>query len=164
MVCGGWPFLIDWKKELFLVETGLVKNRFIIIFFQLKPVEYIKYSKGKMAIYSYWKIWDNLIEIQDNQKKIISDLSELLEDTILLRTKNCSQQMAAFISGGFDSALISCIAKLENIYTAHYDYPDFDELEYAKIVADHIGKKIQIIQPQKKSKYSVNPYLKLLTI
>jgi len=131
--------------------------------FQLEPGEYIKYSQGKMTIHSYWKIWDNLIDIKDNKKQITKDLAELIENAILLRTKNCSQQMAAFISGGLDSALVACIAKPDYIYTAHYDYPDFDELEYAKIVANRIGKRIQIVQPQKmdfiRTKHDVAYYL-----
>ena len=117
--------------------------------YQLEPGEYIKFKNGKYRIYNYWKIWDNIIEIADNEEKIISDLSELVEDSILLRTKNAAHQYSAFISGGVDSSLIACIAKPEYLYTAHYDYSDFDELDYAKMVAKQINKELIIVKPTK---------------
>ena len=107
--------------------------------YQLEPGEYIKIKDGKYKVNSYWKVWDNLIEIEDNENRIISNLSELVEDSILLRTKNTAHKYSAFVSGGVDSALIACIAKPDNIYTAHYPYNDFDELDYAKFVAKKIN-------------------------
>ena len=83
------------------------------------------------------------------KKKIISDLSELVEDSILLRTKNAAHQYSAFISGGVDSSLIACIAKPDYLYTAHYDYSDFDELDYAKMVAKQINKELVVVSPTK---------------
>jgi asparagine synthase (glutamine-hydrolysing) len=118
--------------------------------YQLEPGEYLKVKDDtNFTIHSYWKIWDNIIDIPDNQNKIISDLSELVEDSILLRTKNAAHQYAAFVSGGVDSALIACIAKPDFIYTAHYNYSDFDELDYAKLVAKQINKELIIVSPNK---------------
>ncbi len=131
--------------------------------YQLEPGEYIRIKESGFSIQSYWKIWDNLIEIADDEKKIISDLSELVEDAIKLRTENCAHQYAAFISGGVDSALVACIAKPEYIYTAHYDYPDFDELNFARMVAKQINKELIIIKPTKgdflKTKNDISYYL-----
>jgi len=117
--------------------------------YQLEPGEYIKVKDGNYQVYNYWKIWDNIIDIPDDEEKIISDLSELVEDSILLRTKNAAHQYSAFISGGVDSSLIACIAKPDYLYTAHYDYSDFDELEYAKMVAKQINKELIIVSPTK---------------
>lgn len=117
--------------------------------YQLEPGEYIKVKDGKFHTYNYWKIWDNIIDIPDDKEKIISALSELVEDSILLRTKNTAHQYAAFVSGGIDSSLIACIAKPDYLYTAHYDYTDFDELDYAKLVAKQIKKELVIVRPNK---------------
>lgn len=117
--------------------------------YQLAPGEYIRIKDGRFAIHSYWKIWENVIEVEDNESKIISDLSDLVEDSILLRTKNSAHSFSAFVSGGVDSALIACISKPESIYTAHYRYSDFDELEYAKLVATQINTELKIVEPTK---------------
>jgi asparagine synthase (glutamine-hydrolysing) len=118
--------------------------------YQLEPGEYIKVSNGHPMVHSYWKVWDNLIEIPDDEKKILNALSELVEDAVLLRTNNCAHNYAAFISGGVDSALVACIAKPNQIYTSHYDYPDFDELDYAHQVAQQLKMKLNIVRPTKK--------------
>ena len=115
----------------------------------LEPGEYIKVSNGQPSVHSYWKVWDNLIEFPDNEKKILNDLSDLVEDAVLLRTKNCAHKYAAFISGGVDSALVACIAKPNQIYTSHYDYPDFDELDYARQVARQLKMELNIVRPAK---------------
>ncbi|MCX6077356.1 MAG: asparagine synthase (glutamine-hydrolyzing) [Campylobacterales bacterium] len=117
--------------------------------YQLEPGEYIKVKDAKYQIFSYWKIWENLIDVPDDEEKIITDLSELVEDSILLRTKNAAHQYSAFISGGVDSSLIACIAKPDYLYTAHYNYSDFDELDYAKLVAKQINKELIIVSPTK---------------
>jgi len=117
--------------------------------YQLEPGEYIRVKDGKYTLHNYWKIWDNIIDIEDDENKIISDLSELVEDSILLRTKNAAHKYSAFISGGVDSSLIACIAKPDYLYTAHYNYSDFDELDYAKLVAKQINKELVIVSPTK---------------
>lgn len=115
----------------------------------LAPGEYIKVDRsGNVAKHSYWKIWDNLIHVPDNLKRIENSLGDLLFDAIRLRTKNCVHQLGVFVSGGVDSALVACIAKPDFIYTCHYPIAnDFDELEYAYMVAKKIKRDLIIVQP-----------------
>jgi|SaaInlStandDraft_6_1057023.scaffolds.fasta_scaffold19056_2 asparagine synthase (glutamine-hydrolysing) len=113
------------------------------------PGEYLEVKSGSITKKSYWKIWENIQPIEDNKNKIISKLSEIVEDSILLRTNNCAHNYGAFISGGLDSALVACIAKPDYLSTAHYAYSDFDELNYAKTVAKYIGKELHIVSPTK---------------
>ncbi|MFQ5673523.1 MAG: asparagine synthase (glutamine-hydrolyzing) [Nitrospinales bacterium] len=116
--------------------------------FQLEPGEYLKIKDGSLSLHSYWKVWDQLIEIKDDLSRIKKDLSELIEDAIVLRTKNCAHQYGCFISGGIDSALTACIAKPDYLYTCHYDVGvDFDELPYAQAVAKKIGKELIVVEP-----------------
>jgi len=117
--------------------------------YSLEPGEYLKITEGNYSKHEYWKLWDNLIEIEDNEKKIIKQLSELVEDSILLRTKNCVYEFGCFVSGGLDSALIASIAKPDYIYTVHYDYDDFNELEYAKLLAKKMKKELIVVIPNK---------------
>lgn len=115
--------------------------------YSLEPGEYLKVKGNNFTKHGYWKIWDNLIEVKDNEKKVLNTLGELVEDAIMLRTKNCVHSYGCFISGGVDSALIACIAKPDFIYHAHYDYEDFNELDYAQLVAKKIKKKLIVIRP-----------------
>ncbi len=117
--------------------------------YQLEPGDYIKVTDNGYRISSYWKIWDNLLELGDDEKQIINRLSELIEDAVLLRTKNCAHQYSALISGGVDSALVACIAKPDLLFTAHYDFPDFDEFDFAQLVARQIKKELIVVKPSK---------------
>lgn len=116
----------------------------------LEPGEYLKVSVNKKAAkYSYWKVWDNLMDMPDDENKVLNRLSELVEDAILLRTKNCAHKYGCFISGGVDSSLIACVAKPHYLYTAHYDYDDFDELEYARLVSKKMRRRLIVVRPNK---------------
>lgn len=115
----------------------------------LLPGEYLKIDcRGRLTKHAYWKVWDNLIYLPDNLKKIESRLSDLLVDAITLRTKNCVHRFGTFVSGGVDSALVACIAKPDYLYTCHFDIKnDYDELDYAKLVAKKINKRLIIVRP-----------------
>ena len=116
----------------------------------VQPGEYLRINaEGRHTKRTYWNIWNNLITIKDDEKKILKDLAELVEDSILLRTKNCAHRYGCFISGGVDSSLIACISKPDFIYTAQYDYNDFDELRYARLVAKTIGRKLVVVRPKR---------------
>ncbi|MBF0343320.1 MAG: asparagine synthase (glutamine-hydrolyzing) [Nitrospirae bacterium] len=117
--------------------------------YSLEPGEYLEIHYGKYKKYDYWKVWDNIIEVKDDEKIIISELTELVEDAIYLRTKNCVHQYGCFISGGVDSSLVACIAKPDFLYYVHYDYDDFDEMEYAQLVAKKINKNLIVVRPTK---------------
>jgi len=116
--------------------------------YNLMPGEYIKIDqKGKLTKHVYWKIWDNLISIPDDIKKITTRLTDLIVDAIELRTRNCVHRYGVFISGGVDSALIASIAKPDYLYTCHYALDGYDELDYAKLVAKTLKKSLTIIRP-----------------
>jgi asparagine synthase (glutamine-hydrolysing) len=117
--------------------------------YALEPGEYLKVHNGRHTKHEYWKIWNNLLEIKDDEKKMLRDLSELVEDAIYLRTKNCVHRFGCFVSGGIDSSLVACIAKPDFIYYVHYDYDDFDELQYARLLSKRINKELIIVKPDK---------------
>ena len=129
--------------------------------YSLAPGEYIKVDKlGRITKHAYWKIWDNLIDLPDDLRKIESRLTDLVVDAIELRTKNCVHKFGVFVSGGVDSALISCIARPDYIYTCHYPIEnDYDELEYAKLVAKKINKKLIVVRPTPKDFQRTRKYI-----
>jgi asparagine synthase (glutamine-hydrolysing) len=118
---------------------------------QLEPGEYIRIADGRVQIRSYWKIWHNRIEVPDDERRVVDTLSDLVEDAIRLRTRNLVHQTGCFVSGGVDSALVAAIARPDHLFTAHYDFPDFDELAFAREVARHIGRPLEIVRPTKRA-------------
>lgn len=116
----------------------------------LEPGEALIYKKGKIDLQKYWKIYDNLITVKDDENQIVRDLTDLLEDAVLLRKKNNVHGFGCLVSGGVDSALMACISKPDYIYTGHYDIDDnFNELYYAELVAKQLKRDLIIVKPQK---------------
>ena len=114
----------------------------------LEPGDYLTHRDGRTSVRSYWKIWDHLIEVKDDEKRILSDLTDLLVDAILLRKENSSHRIGCMVSGGVDSALVACLCEPDYIYTGNYDISEeFDELPYALRVAEKIGRDLVIVRP-----------------
>ncbi|MEF2144833.1 MAG: asparagine synthase (glutamine-hydrolyzing) [Desulfovibrionaceae bacterium] len=136
-------------------EETLFKDIFSVL-----PGEYLRIKNGRITKHDYWKIWDNLIDIPDDPARVERDLTDLLVDAMELRTRNCVHQYAAFVSGGVDSSLVACITKPDHILHCHYPIgPDFDELEYAKLVAKKIGRELVLVEPTPEDYYQVREKL-----
>jgi len=115
----------------------------------LEPGDLIRHRNGRMRLQSYWKIWDNRVDVPRDYKKAKGQLAELVYDAVCLRTENCAHRYGVLVSGGIDSALVACITKPDVLFTCHYGLgKDFDELNYAKLVAKKIGRDLEIIKPQ----------------
>ncbi len=127
-------------------EDTLFKNIKLI-----EPGQYIKFNFNNKKSVKYWSIQDNLIYVKDDIVQIEKDLTELIVDSIELRTKNRQYPFGALVSGGIDSGLIAAIAKPDFIYSTTYRGlgKEFSEIEYAEAIAKKIGKKLQIIEPKK---------------
>lgn len=101
---------------------------------QLEPGHRIIIRKGKLKKEQWF----------EEQKKINTvDFYELLSNAVELRL-NADVPVGSFLSGGVDSSIISALAKKHhgNVHTfsiGFKDEPFFDETDYAKSVAKHIG-------------------------
>ena len=136
-------------------EETLFKDIYSVL-----PGEYLRVKDGRLTKHDYWKIWDNLIEIPDDPARVERDLSDLLVDAMELRTRNCVHNYAAFVSGGVDSSLVACITKPEYILHCHYPIgPDFDELQYAQMVAKKIGRELILVEPTPEDYHRVSEKL-----
>jgi len=66
---------------------------------------------------------------------------------------------AVSVSGGIDSAAVACILKPKVVFSCTYPGKAYEELEYAKIVAEHIGARHVIVQPDAEYAKSVLPLI-----
>lgn len=116
--------------------------------YSMQPGEYLVYENGRVTQHNYWKIWDNLIDVPDDEKRIERQLAELIEDSINLRYQGLDHRYCCFVSGGVDSSLLAAIARPDVLYTAHYPLGKaFDELKYARMLADYLKIPMKIIRP-----------------
>ncbi|MFD1002903.1 asparagine synthase (glutamine-hydrolyzing) [Ohtaekwangia kribbensis] len=111
---------------------------------KLMPGHYMKVSRQKMDIQSYYDIpynreesERNTISYQDAQIR----LKQLLEESVQRRLV-ADVPLGAFLSGGIDSSVVTALASKHkpDLHTFSIGFKDesfFDETEYARLVAKH---------------------------
>ncbi|MBW7876241.1 MAG: asparagine synthase (glutamine-hydrolyzing) [Candidatus Cloacimonetes bacterium] len=127
----------------------------------IEPGEYLQVSEdGDLKTVDYWKAWSTSVFMKDDESFIEKELTDLIVDSIELRTRNLAHSYACFTSGGVDSALIACIAKPNRLYYCHYDLGKaFDEMDYAKLIARKVGVDLTVIEPSKEDFERTRPYI-----
>ncbi|MCU0718879.1 MAG: asparagine synthase (glutamine-hydrolyzing) [Pirellula sp.] len=116
---------------------------------KLPPGHFAIYQDGKLTIEPFWKI-DWSAESATTWPSASHRLRELLTDSIRLRLRS-DVPVGAFLSGGIDSSLVVAIAQsiLDqpiHTFSIGFSEADFDETQYAQMVADHVGTKHERFQ------------------
>jgi len=106
---------------------------------KLKQAHYLILQNGVVTEKPYWKIDlnnKNIYTYQEAQEHCF----KLLEDSVKIRLMS-DVPLGAFLSGGIDSSIIVALmaknsSKPVKTFSIGFDYSDFDETKYAKIIAD----------------------------
>jgi len=112
---------------------------------KLPPAHYlIMDNSGNLKVERYWKL---RFSSAPSKKLDVNEISQLirekLEESVRLRLIS-DVPLGAFLSGGIDSSLIvGLMAKLSEkpvqTFSIGFEEKDFDELDYARIVAKHFS-------------------------
>src|ERR1700722_18616941 len=101
-------------------------------------------EKIDLKIRQYWDATYNINEGVD-ESFFIDNLSMKLDAAVALHLRS-DVPVGAYLSGGLDSSLVACLAARDgegvsfSTFNGAFDLgPAYDESEYAKIVAEHIG-------------------------
>ena len=114
---------------------------------KLLPAHYLAFDlKNKeLSIGQYYNILDYLkIEENRNENEILERLEDILIESFKYRMVS-DVPVGVFLSGGTDSSIVSAILQKHygNIHTFTIGFKEskYNEAEYAKKVAEHIGSK-----------------------
>jgi asparagine synthase (glutamine-hydrolysing) len=123
-------------------------NNFINGINKLEPGSFIDYNikDNKFQIIKYW---DSLSSFQNNINKYKSE-NEILIDLEELLISSCEYRMVSdvpvgiFLSGGYDSSLVTALLAKSgkydlNTFSIGFENSEYDESEYARSVANHLG-------------------------
>jgi len=108
---------------------------------KLPPGHYAVHNGSRFSIRRYWNLDMEHTEPASSRERTFNELKSLFDDCVKTRLIS-DVPLGAFLSGGVDSsAVVSSMALLkgqEAVKTASIGFSDkkFDELEYARIVAD----------------------------
>lgn len=117
--------------------------------YKLEPGSILKFHHGEVKTWKYWDIKEVYHKMQENPVVDYEQAKEELKD--LLKKAVSSRMIAdvplgAFLSGGYDSSLMTAIAQehsAEPVKTFSIGFIEdrYNEAAYAKKVADHLGTK-----------------------
>ena len=115
--------------------------------YKLEPGHYLEFNiqHSTFKITSYWSV-DECYEkekFDKSEKEILDDLEELLTDAVDLRMVS-DVPVGVFLSGGYDSSLVTALlSKNKNrklhTFTIGFDEKKYNEAEHAKAIAKHLG-------------------------
>ncbi len=119
--------------------------------YKLAPAEYLIYEHGKVSKNKYWQL-DFRQKLELKESEIITKTEEIITEAVRLRMIS-DVPLGAFLSGGVDSSLIvALMSKQSNkvkTFSIGFEQADFNELKYARLVADQYKTEHQefIVQP-----------------
>ncbi len=135
-----WQALDDYLSYLYIPEPRTIFKQIK----KLPPGYILTYREGKVEIFSYWDF-----EYKDAQQEKEEYFCERLEDlltTSIKRRLMSDVPLGVFLSGGLDSSilvgLMSQIGLKEiKTFSLGFDTPSYNELAFAKRVAEHFNTK-----------------------
>ena len=145
----------SFKKELnkevipYYFQFGYIPAPYSIFknVYKLEPGHYLELDLVtlKKDIVEYWNVNDfyKKEKIIDDEKKILKDIENILDDAVSLRMI-ADVPVGVFLSGGYDSSLVASIlakkqGKKINTFTIGFEDPKYNEAEHAKIIANYLG-------------------------
>ncbi len=109
---------------------------------KLEAGSYILYENKNFIKKKYYKI--NTYKKIKDEPTALKDIEEILFKSVEYRLKS-DVEVGSLLSGGIDSSLISALytkisgKKINTFSVGYNEFKNYDELEYAKITAKHIG-------------------------
>lgn len=117
--------------------------------YKLEPGSILKFHYGEVKTWKYWDIKEVYHKMQENPVVDYVQAKEELKD--LLKKAVSSRMIAdvplgAFLSGGYDSSLMTAIAQEHSTepvktFSIGFNEDRYNEAAYAKKVADYLGTK-----------------------
>lgn len=117
--------------------------------YKLEPGSILKFHYGEVKTWKYWDIKEVYHKMQENP---VVDYEQAKEELKALLKKAVSSRMiadvplGAFLSGGYDSSLMTAIAQEHSAepvktFSIGFNEDRYNEAAYAKKVADYLGTK-----------------------
>ncbi|MCC7357342.1 asparagine synthase (glutamine-hydrolyzing) [Candidatus Uhrbacteria bacterium] len=140
------PANVDWDAVRLFLGLQYVpspKTGFIGIE-QLPPSSFLIWSKGNIQIKTYTVQHISVVDSLLSEKASDAELLHRFEDAVRIRLLASDVPVAAFLSGGIDSAAIVAFASKQvssplKTFTMGFEDGEFDERDQAQTLAKHFG-------------------------
>ena len=115
--------------------------------YKLEPGSILRYQNGQVKTWKYWDIKTVYHKMQENPvtdyAQAKAELKELLKKSVASRMIS-DVPLGAFLSGGYDSSLVTAIAQEHSkepvkTFSIGFHEEKYNEAKYASEVAKHLG-------------------------
>ncbi len=139
---------INWEALYSYLFHGYIAAPLSIFknVYKLKPGHYIKIKNNETKIKTYWSLQEKFSqrEVRKNisEEDALEELNQLVTSAVKYRMIS-DAPIGAFLSGGYDSSLVSAImqknsAKPVKTFTIGFEEKLYNEAEQAKVIAHHL--------------------------
>lgn len=117
--------------------------------YKLEPGTILQFRSGEIRTWKYWEVKKIYYEQRHNEvtdyAQAKAELKELLNRSVRMRMI-ADVPLGTFLSGGYDSSMITAIAQSQSkqpvkTYSIGFNEEKYNEAKYAKEVAKHLGTK-----------------------
>ncbi len=114
---------------------------------QVEPGQMLIFNNGNTTKYKYWDVKkaykDNSANMVSSYEEAKAGLKKRLQKSVANRMI-ADVPLGAFLSGGYDSSLITALAQENSkepvkTFSIGFNVPEYNEAEFAKQVAKHLG-------------------------
>ncbi len=136
----------EFSEEFLVFETPTGDRTLFRDIHVLEPGHTLSWDGRRLSISPYWSLPQGEHEVR-SEDQYVEELRWLLEDAVRIRLRS-DVPLGAFLSGGLDSSLITCLARPEVVFSCRFPHGEtYDESRYAALVARHTGARHQVIEP-----------------
>lgn len=115
--------------------------------YKLEPGAVLRFSHGEIKTWKYWDVRKVYHEAQKNPIENYQEAKEQLKELLMksVRARMIADvPLGAFLSGGYDSSLVTAIAQKcsespVKTFSIGFHEDKYNEAKYAKAVADYLG-------------------------
>ena len=104
--------------------------------YRLEPGCQMIYKNGNKKIEQFFKL--EFEETDKNIDEIAEDINKAMIDSVK-HHEIADVEVGSFLSSGIDSSYLVSVGRPDKTYTVGYDNPKYDEISYAKDLADKLG-------------------------
>lgn len=115
--------------------------------YKLEPGSILKYHQGEIKVWKYWDVKSIYHKMQENPitdyEQAKGELKALLKKAVTARMV-ADVPLGAFLSGGYDSSLMTAIAQENSsepvkTFSIGFQEENYNEAKYARKVAEYLG-------------------------
>ena len=103
--------------------------------YRLEPGYSLLIKNGKQKLERYYKL--KFKEKKQSYEKAVDKISNIMKDSVEHHMLS-DVEVGSFLSSGIDSSYLVALAKPDKTYTVGYDLPRYNEIHYAKDLADKL--------------------------